>query len=177
MKIQFTGHYLYGMLSGFALIFTGCSRTGQTATEAPRQHYATPTPMYNKTVAAMAPVRIYKMKRDYSKNVPVTMDATHTKIISYPAPTDLRLNGKLAYPTPLNDGFWLDNRGIDRNVAFLSYTYEEYSRLPQAPSLEQLSAAIIDKDPLTEFHYCGTRNQYTHIVEELNELIEQQYKQ
>lgn len=123
----------------------------------------------------MAPVYIYKMKKDYSQHVPVTMDAARTRVVSYPAPTDLKTNGKLAVPTPLDNGFWLDNRGINENVAFLSYTYEEYSQLTEAPTSEELMKHIIDNDPLTEIHYCGSRNEFTDIVAELNALIAERY--
>ncbi len=57
-------------------------------------------------------VYIYKTRKDYSRLVPVLMDETRTRIVSYPTPTDLKTNGKLAYPTPLENGYWLDNRGI-----------------------------------------------------------------
>lgn len=179
MKIRHNGLYLCAALSGLVLTAAGCSATkkAQQPTEANPTIHMTPHISTGKKPAAVtAPVYIYKMKKDYSQQVPVTMDATRTKVVSYPAPTDLKLNGRFAYPTPLENGFWLDNRGIDRNVAFLSYTYEEYSRLPEAPVADTLLKYIIDKDPLTEIHYCGRRGDYKNIVEELNELIRQKYK-
>lgn len=105
------------------------------------------------------------------------MDDSRTQILSYPHPRDLFIGGKLCLPTLLNDGYWLDNRGIGRNVAFLSYTYEEYSRLSSAPSMEELKAHIRDKDPITEWHECGRRADYKNIVSELNKLIEQGFLQ
>ena len=99
----------------------------------------------------------------------VGLSADGTRIVSYPAVSDVR---GLPYPTPLADGYLLDNRGIGRNVAFLSYTYEEYAALPATPSPEELMEKVIDKHPLLEIHFLGNRYQYKDITRELNERIE-----
>lgn len=122
-------------------------------------------------------VFVYKTKDDYSRLVPVLMDDTRTRIVSYPHPNDLIVGDKLRIPTPLDNGYLLDNRGINRNVAFLSYTYEEYTQLSVAPSMQELMAHIQDKYPLTEWHDCGRRADYKNIVSELNKLIEQGFLQ
>ena len=116
-------------------------------------------------------VYIYKTKQDYSRLVPVLMDETRTRIVSYPAPTDLKTNGRLAYPTPLEGGYWLDNRGISPRAAFLSYTYEEYSQLKEPPAMEEMMERIVDKDPFTFIRASGRRADYKDIVGELNEYI------
>lgn len=116
-------------------------------------------------------VIVYKMKKDYSRNVPVTLSADKKTIVSYPHPRDVFTNGKLAVPTQLNEGYWLDNRGINENVAFLSYTYEEYSQLTNVPDLNTLYKNIIDKNPITEMWDCGRRYYYHDIVTELNDAI------
>ena len=116
-------------------------------------------------------VYIYKMKKDYSKLVPVLMNEERTRIVSYPDPVDLQRGGKPALPTPLEGGYWLDNRGIGPTVAFLSYTYEEYIRLAAPPSREEMMERIVDKYPLTEIRACGRRADYKDIVTELNEKI------
>lgn len=116
-------------------------------------------------------VYIYKTKKDYSHLVPVLMDETRTRIVSYPAPADLLRNGQPTLPTLLEGGFWLDNRGIGPTVAFLSYTYEEYSGFSHAPSYEELMEHIVDKYPLTSIRACGRRADYKDIVTELNERI------
>ena len=121
--------------------------------------------------APAPPAFIYKMKADYSQLVPVMMDKSRSRIVSYPAPSDLRRGNRLATPTPLDNGFWLDNRGINEHVAFLTYTYEEYSRLPKAPSMDELMAHLLDKQPLVDFRVCGRRADYDDIVSELNALI------
>ena len=83
-------------------------------------------------------VYIYKTKADYSHQVPVMMDEARTRILSYPAPGDLKMGDGLRLPTLLNKGYLLDNKGIGPNVAFLTYTYEEYSQLPTAPCMADL---------------------------------------
>ena len=129
---------------------------------------------------AVAPVRIdysgtptlvYKTKNDYSQNVPVTLNADKTKIESYPAPADIYYNGKLAYPTALENGYMLDNRGISLNTAFTKYTYEEYSKLKEAPDLKTLYKSVIDKDPILELYNCGNRYKFKNEVTELNSGI------
>ena len=126
---------------------------------------------FNSVVKAMPAVVIYKTKKDYSQNVPVGLSEDKMKIVSYPAISDVKIWGKYPYPTQLEDGYLLDNRGISQNVAFLSYTYEEYAALLATPSVSTLMEKIIDKDPLIEIHNCGNRSQYNNLIKELNELI------
>ena len=126
---------------------------------------------FNSVVEAMPAVVIYKTKKDYSQNVPVGLSEDKMKIVSYPAISDVKIGGKYPYPTQLEDGYLLDNRGISQNVAFLSYTYEEYAALPATPSVSTLMEKIIDKDPLIEIHNCGNRSQYNNLIKELNEMI------
>jgi len=118
---------------------------------------------------------VYKTTKDYSKNVPVNMNADKTEIASYPAPSDIYYQGNLAYPTKLENGYLLDNRGIGPNVAFLSYTYEEYSALKQAPDKETLIKSIIDKNPLVELWDCGTRDYGNDEINVMNALIGKQF--
>ena len=96
---------------------------------------------------------------------------------SYPAPGDLKAGDRLRLPTPLTNGYLLDNRGIGPNVAFLTYTYEEYSKFPVAPSMEDLMANIAEKYPLLEIRACGRRADYKDIVSELNEKISEGFLQ
>jgi hypothetical protein len=117
------------------------------------------------------PCIIYKTKADYSKNIPVILSDDQARILSYPDVKDVFFKGDLAYPTVLNEGFLLDNRGIGPNVAFLSVTYEQYSKMVKTPSSDELFKLIIDRDPLMEMIQCGYRSNYTDIVKEVNELI------
>ncbi len=120
---------------------------------------------------------VYKTKKDYSENVPVMLSADGSKIVSYPSLKDVYYKGKLAYPSKLNDGYLLDNRGIAINVAFLSITYEKYSQLKSVPLLVELYEMIIDKDPLTELYNCGNRYRFKDEVKDLNQLIKGNLKE
>ena len=121
---------------------------------------------------ATAPALVYKTRKDYSKYVPVLMNAEKTKIVSYPHPSDIFFRGKLAYPTSLKEGYFLDNRGIGKNVAFLDFTYESYSQLKKAPTMEELMSNILDKEPLLNLWDCGARDRFSDETIELNDLIE-----
>ncbi|MCD4731527.1 MAG: hypothetical protein K8R74_13065 [Bacteroidales bacterium] len=115
---------------------------------------------------------VYKTKGDYYNNVPVILSANKSEIVSYPGIKDIYFKGELAYPTKLNDGYLLDNRGIDSNVAFLNYTYEQYSALKKTPISEELLTNILDNDPITEMYNCGSKFDFKDIVNELNEAID-----
>lgn len=123
------------------------------------------------SVSTSPVVYVYKMKADYSNHVPVLMNEERTQILSYPDPADLRQGDALRLPTPLAEGYWLDNKGISFNAAFLTYTYQEYARLEKAPSMDELMNSILDKYPFVEIHRCGRRADYKDLVSELNRKI------
>ena len=125
---------------------------------------------------ALAPVIVYKTKADYYHHVPITLNATKDKVVSFPAPSDLFYNGILAVPVKLKNGYLLDQRGIHPNTVFTSYTYEEYSQLESAPSIQDLINKIIDPDPFEEIYDCGNRNQFKSIEKDLNKLIRRKFK-
>ena len=131
----------------------------------------------NKTnQMGVPPVIIYKTKKNYAKNVAIIMSDDKTQILSYPDPSDVYKNGNYCYPTRLKRGFLLDNRGINKNVVFLSMTYEEYAKLKSAPSLEEMGKMILDKNPIKKMYQCGNRFQYQNIVAELNLIISKKCK-
>ena len=152
------------VLSLALLITTASCTTGSSLAQKNSNETATAQQAVNIT----APVLIYKTHKDYSNLVPVTLSDGGTKVISYPAPTDLMANQK---PTKLKKGYLLDNRGISRNTAFISLSYEVYSKLKEAPSLAELNDLIVDRDPFKELYNCGNRNQYKDLVPELNKII------
>lgn len=169
--------FRYGMFITAFLIFISCTQKQTTSmneiqTIMPQaQPTGSISSVTGSPITASPVVIIYKMKKDYSRQVPVLLDQSRSRIISYPAPSDLKRGNSLSLPTPLIHGYWLDNRGINAQVAFLSYTYEEYSRMTQAPSVSELFDAIIDKEPLLDIRECGKRSDYQDIVTELNQLI------
>lgn len=155
---------VFSVLSIALVIFLmSCKNTKQTSTSNSTQQKE-----QNSVVQALPPVIIYKMVKDYSNFVPVIMDDHKTKIVSYPAITDIKIASK---PTALHDGYWLDNRGISKNVVFLKYTYEEYAKLPQTPTAAELMNQILIKDPLLEIYDCGKRSNYQDLINELNVKI------
>ena len=117
-------------------------------------------------------VIIYQTTKDYSQLVPVTLSADGKSIESYPDIKDVFYQGVLAYPTQLNKGYLLDNRGINTNVAFLDITYEAYSKLPKTPAPDQLMKMIMDSKPLVIMYSCGPRSKYKDIEKELNAKID-----
>jgi hypothetical protein len=117
------------------------------------------------------PVIIYKTKSDYRDKVAVSLTKDKSKLISFPAPSDVLRNGELSMPIGLADGFLLDQRGINEHVAFLSMTYADYSQLAKTPATSELMDMILDADPLVEMYHCGNRQAFTSIVDELNALI------
>jgi hypothetical protein len=122
--------------------------------------------------AVQAHIFIYKTRKNYRNNVPVILSDDKKQIISYPHPTDLFIGENLALPILLHKGYLLDNRGIHENVAFLKFKYEEYSKLMDVPTLQQLMNNIIDKDPLTELWDCGEKTKYNDLQVLLNEWID-----
>ncbi|MDX9749623.1 MAG: hypothetical protein RBT71_00890 [Flavobacteriales bacterium] len=123
------------------------------------------------TVAATAPAFVYRTQADRRDHVPVLLSADRTAIVSYPHPRDLRTSEGFPLPTDLGKGWLLDNRGIGPNVAFLRHTYAEYAALEAPPSLAELEAAIMDRDPLRDFCDCGKRSTYTDIADELRQIV------
>lgn len=140
-------------------IAVGCSSTKQNGTSMDTQ-----------------PFVIYKTKADYSKNVPVLMNAKKTVIVSYPDPVDLKKGEGYRYPTQLSKGYLVDNKGINLNVAFTSFTYEEYAKRDKAPSTDVLLNKIIDKDPLLELYNCKEKVEIKGDLDKMNSLIKRNFK-
>ena len=83
----------------------------------------------------------------------------------------ISFNGDFAYPVKLEDGFFLDRRGVTPQSGFLSWTYYEYSRFEKTPSPVELLNKMLNNDPFTEMYDCGTPTQYKDMVNELNQKI------
>ena len=158
------------IVSIIALALVGCQAEKKTAKTTAENTTETTTPNKPATVGVPSPPTIiYKTKKDYSQNVPVGFKDKH--ITSYPAPSDLNIGGKLVTPTALNDGFWLDNRGISLETAFLSYTYKEYAALSTVPN--DLYQRLLDTDPFIEVWDCGKRHTFENAEKEINQIIKE----
>ena len=129
-------------------------------------------PQESPALSATPQVLVYKTKADYNNRVSVILSDDKTQIISYPDPHDIKMRPGYPAPTPLHDGYLLDNRGIGKNVAFLSLTWTEYAGLQKIPSLKELYGLVVDKDPLRELIDCGNINAFTNPVKQLNKLID-----
>jgi hypothetical protein len=117
-------------------------------------------------------VIIYQTRADYSQLVPIILSADKKSVVSYPDIRDIYTNGSLAYPTQLKSGYFLDNRGINPDVAFIKLKYEEYAALPKTPLADELLKMVVDADPIKKMYACGLRNSYSNLTEELNARIE-----
>lgn len=118
------------------------------------------------------PTMVYKTKKDYNNLVPIILSEDKTTVISYPHPVDLASGDGYLLPTGLNNGYLLDNKGINKDVAFINMTYESYAKLKEAPSKDELLGMVVDKDPLAELCNCGNRSALTDAPSQLNTLID-----
>lgn len=134
------------------------------------------TKMNSDFTKALPSAIVYKTTGDYYQLVPITLNKTRDKVVSYPAPSDLYTDGKLALPVKLENGYLFDQRGINANTAFTSFTYETYSQMESAPSTSELIKSITDPNPFEEIYNCGKINEFKDPVKDLNRLIRKKFK-
>jgi hypothetical protein len=158
--------FLFFLLN-IILFICSCKTLTERKTENQQDSVASNSNINNQQMVAHAPIIIYKTSKDYFKNVPVSLSDDKNSVVSFPDIYDVFYNGELAYPTKLARGYLLDNRGIGPNSAFLSYTYEEYSRMEATPSPDILIKMITDKYPFTEMYQLGCKRDTC----EINKLI------
>ncbi len=163
------------LLLASALVIAGCGGQKDAAQAAertgPMAGGETLAPAPVPDLAAAARVLVYRTRTDMNNNVPVILSDDGSSIVSYPDPTDLRTPGGPPTPTQLEQGWLLDRRGIGMHVAFLHMTYGNYAAMKEAPSMVELEAALLDRDPLTDMCDCGPRNGFTDPVAELARVI------
>ncbi len=126
----------------------------------------------NIGVSGVAPIVIYKTKYDYFNLVPVGMSSDKKTIISHPDIRDIYYNGKLAYPTKLDNEYLLDNRGVGQNSAFLKISYDDFSKLPETPFPAELTKDVLDTDPFTEMYDCKNILNWDRSIITINLLID-----
>ena len=90
-------------------------------------------------VGMMPKPTAFRMSGDYADNVAVTLDA-QGNLVYFPDPSDISEESK---PIPLGDGWWLNRQGLSEKSVFTRYTFEEYSKLKNVPSIKELKASII----------------------------------
>ena len=154
----------------------GCKPNQKTSSNASAQPAKTETKNQASVIAPSVPgphAMVYKTKADYNNLIPVELSDDKTKIVSYPGRQDIVSSDGYQTPTPLHQGYLLDNRGIGKNVAFIKMTYPEYSKLVAEPSVGELYNMIIEKDPLTELVDCGSKIAFKDIINDLNKTIDE----
>lgn len=124
---------------------SGCRSTSTPAATVPPVPLSAPGAEPMRRALPMAV--LYKTNGDYNDNIPVTLNAAGTTVVSYPAPTDIT---ELSTPLPMADGYLLDRRGVTPNTRFLRYTYAQYRALPSAPSPAQILESVIPGSRVTE---------------------------
>lgn len=149
-----------------AAVLSACS-SAQTATEtAAGTPAAAPVRKLSSAPArAAAHTIIYRTTADYDTLVPVGMDAARSRIVSYPAPTDINDSQR---PLKLDGGYLLDRRGLTPGSAFVDIGYDAYSRL-QGISAAELMGHIVGGQPFVEMWDCGVHTRLS--VDEANRIV------
>lgn len=157
-------HRFFFCLFSFALLFSmlisacGTQKTSSVPTATPSLEESSDLILSDPVGSSskmLRPIVIYATRADYTTLVPVTMDASRGRIVSYPSRIDLRRGSGFATPIPLKEGYLYDQRGITPHTAFLSISYEHYTALEEDPSPSELLSFILDKDPLVFLAVCS----------------------
>lgn len=133
------------IMAASALALSGCkAQQAEMAAIQPSQ----PGVVAGKPSSYIPKAVIYRTNGDYSQNVAITLNPARDAVVSYPAPGDV---SEASAPVALGDGWLLDRRGgVGLNSAFLTYTYSQYAKLPQAPSTGELMGSILPDARVTE---------------------------
>ena len=154
-------------ISLFAIlgVFQGCRFSKETAAKGSLF-------VPNNSVFPAPHLIVYKTKKNYSQFVPVILNAEKNTLVSYPSPADMQLEGKPILPILLRQKYWMDVKGINKNVAYLSIKIEDFIKLDSVPSTAYLMGKILEKDPLLEMCDCGIKeNDGPNVEMNLNRLI------
>ncbi len=133
------------LMAAFALSIMSCSSTKVS------EQSTAPQPAESVIISSALPrAVIYRTDSDYRNQVAVTLSEDGNRIVSFPDPQDIVPSQ--ATPIALANGYLLDRRGINKNTAFLDYTYVEYACLPATPSISELMKHIVKKNAVTEIY-------------------------
>lgn len=114
---------------------------------------------------------IYQMNGAWQEFVPVTLDASGRALANFPAVTDISADQQ---PVELDNGWWLDCRGISPATAFTGYTYSRYAALPDTPAPKTLLASLIPNAKVTRIVQLPmTLSQARNDIKAVNALIRQ----
>ena len=110
---------------------------------------------------------VFKLSGDFSDKVPVTMNEDQTEIVAYPSIEGIMQKK----PTPLGNGYFMDNGLINPNVVFINMKIEEYAALKTAPSLATMQELIISKQPFERICNCGNKAAIYEPVKTLTTMV------
>ncbi len=122
--------------------------------------------------SALPHVVVYKANTKYRYLVPVQLSPDKKSVVSYPAPGDVKTRSGFLQPVSLHGGYWLDKIGVNANTAYIKLSYQQYSKLKEAPTAEELFKMIAVKSPMTELYDCGVRDGKNNSVKRLNGIID-----
>lgn len=104
---------------------------------------------------------VYRTSKATDNNVPVIVDEDF-QITSYPAPSDVIIDGQLKKPIVLGNNWYIDQIGISRNSAFTGITFEEYSKLNQV-NLTEIEKGILQDIAVYDICKCDASVSYEDI--------------
>ena len=105
-------------------------------------------PLSSAPVSAVLKASAVKIAPEYADKVGVTLDASGN-LVYFPDPSDVR--PQFSQPVEIGDGWWLNRQGIGPRSVFTDWTFEEYSKLKQVPSAEEIKSHIIPGSGVSEF--------------------------
>lgn len=129
------------LMTAAAIILATASCAGtkaQITDKTTAETVKTPTATESNNVRQPQAV-LYKMTDGCADLVPVTLSDDGTRVIRYPATSDIRPDSK---PVHIGDGWYLDRMGVTDNTVFTTYTLDQYSSLPATPTADELMRAI-----------------------------------
>lgn len=88
---------------------------------------------------------VYRTSAPSDSLVAIQLNASHTSVLSFPAPSDLTPE---AMPVKLPGGWLLDRRGIGPEASFTRFTFAGYSDADATP--EALIEAVVPEITVTE---------------------------
>lgn len=165
-------------MTALAAIAAGCRSSAPATSPDPTPQQQPPEPIGGHSDApihrALPRAVIYKTNGDYGDNVPVTLNAAGTALVSFPSPSDIT---DLSTPLPLVDGYLLDRRGVSMNTRFTRYTYDRYRELAAPPPPATLIDSIIHGARVTVLHRLDiTLQQALGDTAAVNDLIRRSFR-
>jgi hypothetical protein len=114
---------------------------------------------------------VFRTRFDCSHLVPVTLNDSGTRILNYPAPSDVLAVGvENKVPIRLRKNYWLDNGSVGPNSAFLSISWEEFVKMKDL-SHTKLWPYVKYKNPFSEMYDCGLIGDRKEMEKAINRLI------